>query len=608
MGIQVSTTQEIADLAADTWLMPELQRPLVWKPAEVALLFDSLRAKLPIHQLEMWKLAIGERIAIRSVRAGAVAKGGAVLVIDGQQRATALALMMAKNLPDWCDPKSPQVTRVLQRVAYNVMTADFDVKAKRPKGSGWILARDLFLLDDEDLEQAVTAAMPPGEGPDKVRDAISRSRENRNAIRSRSVSVETTEMDLIQAATVFERHNSAGKRLSQEDILLASIAAYAPGLPTGMVRPFTESFGDELKPEALLKASVRSLITQQQYQAKVEVTSRMTGVDFAQFAPESWAESWKKVEAAWRSVLEYLSQYGVHRSTLPGLNPVIPLVLFHLRWGDGMFRDDRMAALYLLGLRSSRFAKHSTDAHMLDAATILKAPSAEWALWDLKEKILHDYKDDYNTSPDLTADELLTSSLKSSANRDLFYAVWAHRRHYRDWKTGLELTRTKGRTRKRSSAHDVEFHHVVPLAYVKNNCGTNGGTNGTVPAAFIDSFANMALLSATTNNELSDHAPAVALAKMNVDAVRLAEQMWEGAENITTMQQAEEVIRARAERMSAPGEMNWFITTLRDMPAPSPVTPAVVVPVPPGPATPSTEAAGSMVDAFEIDDDLVAVL
>jgi hypothetical protein len=44
------------------------------------------------------------------------------------------------------------------------------------------------------------------------------------------------------------------------------------------------------------------------------------------------------------------------------------------------------------------------------------------------------------------------------------------------------------------------------------------------------------------------------------------------------------------------------------MPAPSPVTPAVVVPVPPGPATPSTEAAGSMVDAFEIDDDLVAVL
>ena len=165
MSIAVLKTKDIADLVGKKkWLMPELQRDLKWTPAAAALLLDSLVRDLSIRQIELWELPTGEKVRLRTTNnkpGSNVAGESALLVIDGQQRATVLSLLLSDQMPDWVTDDDRLALEIRDKVAYNVSTGKFDVKKITGKPhDDWIRVCELMRLSDEDLREVLKKTAP----------------------------------------------------------------------------------------------------------------------------------------------------------------------------------------------------------------------------------------------------------------------------------------------------------------------------------------------------------------------------------------------------------------------------------------------------------------
>ena len=81
--MQYSVSAILGLIAADDFVIPEIQRPFVWKRSQVRDLIDSLYHGYPTGYIITWK-----NPDIRT-KDGATSSGRKIL-IDGQQRITAL--------------------------------------------------------------------------------------------------------------------------------------------------------------------------------------------------------------------------------------------------------------------------------------------------------------------------------------------------------------------------------------------------------------------------------------------------------------------------------------------------------------------------------------
>lgn len=80
---QSAVTQLLADVKSDRIAIPELQRPFVWDSVKVRDLMDSLYKGYPVRYLITWQ-------SVGAKRKGGVVAAHQQILIDGQQRVTAL--------------------------------------------------------------------------------------------------------------------------------------------------------------------------------------------------------------------------------------------------------------------------------------------------------------------------------------------------------------------------------------------------------------------------------------------------------------------------------------------------------------------------------------
>ena len=421
---------------------------------------------------------------------------------------------MGDKLPEWCDEDNERVTKLRSKISYNVENGKFDVRNLSTERDGWILARDLFVLQDRQLKIAIDTALPKNSTSGNGRGFES-AKSIRDEILNFVVSIEVLELSLLAAVEAFERLNAGGKAATDDELLLAGISGQSPGLASNSIRPYAAKVKALLPKGDLTKAVTRTLITEARYQSDLETTSRLTRTNLADITQSVWKPSWAAVEKAWNRVFEYLKTQNIDASILPGSNPLVPLVLFALRFPD-MFGDEHMLELYLLCLRCERFAKHSTDAHEMDVATIFGAADGEEALVTLVKDIFAVYSRDNNgTSPEFTATEMLNYSYKEK-NYALFLSSWAQRESAVDWMTGSTLRYTRVAGKVISTALRTEFHHVCPKKWAKDNGAlfvTKERVRNPGKDQEIDSVANIVLVEDTTNNGYSSKAPGVALAE-----------------------------------------------------------------------------------------------
>ena len=216
--MQYSVSAILGLIEAQQFVIPEIQRPFVWKRSQVRDLIDSLYNGYPTGYIITWK-----NPDVRT-KDGVTANGKHVL-IDGQQRVTALmaAISGIEVLDD--DFHKDRI-----RIAFNPFAADptkrFEVQdASHLKDKRWI--PDIAELFKPDFKQRAFenayAAANEGIDLDELSDTLMKLK----GIANRQIGVIELDhtLDIDEVTEIFIRINSKGTALSQSDFVMSKMAA-----------------------------------------------------------------------------------------------------------------------------------------------------------------------------------------------------------------------------------------------------------------------------------------------------------------------------------------------------------------------------------------------
>ena len=216
--MQYSVNSILGMIDAGQFVIPEIQRPFVWKRKQVRDLIDSLYNGYPTGYIITWK---NPDIKTKD---GGVA-GGKHVLIDGQQRIT--ALMAAISGLEVLDE---DFNKDRVRIAFNPLATDptkrFEVQdASHLKDKKWI--PDISILFKPDFKQRAFensyAAVNEGVDLDEVSEELTKLK----AIANRQIGVIELEhtLDIDEVTEIFIRINSKGTPLSQSDFVMSKMAA-----------------------------------------------------------------------------------------------------------------------------------------------------------------------------------------------------------------------------------------------------------------------------------------------------------------------------------------------------------------------------------------------
>lgn len=216
--MQYSVSSILGMIEAEQFVIPEIQRPFVWKRAQVRDLIDSLYNGYPTGYIITWKNPDVH------TKDGKTSDGKHVL-IDGQQRITALmAAIAGKEVLD------EDFNKDRIKIAFYPLADDpskcFAVQdASHLKDKKWIPDISEVFKSDFDSFEFVTNYCKdnPDVSPKDLNNKISKLR----GIANRQIGVINLDhtLDIDEVTEIFIRINSKGTALSQSDFVMSKMAS-----------------------------------------------------------------------------------------------------------------------------------------------------------------------------------------------------------------------------------------------------------------------------------------------------------------------------------------------------------------------------------------------
>lgn len=199
-------------------VIPEIQRPFVWKATQVRDLIDSLYKGYPVGYL------IVSRSHEMRLKDGSMSKGQRIL-IDGQQRVTALmAAILGRSV------LNNEYKEKFIKIAYNPFADGdenlFEVQDQSHlKSKKWIA--DISVLFDDDFDDYEFIESYCRENPDMDFKTLNKKIKRIVDIKTKDLGIIeiSSELDIDTVTDIFIRINSKGAVLSQADFAMSKIAA-----------------------------------------------------------------------------------------------------------------------------------------------------------------------------------------------------------------------------------------------------------------------------------------------------------------------------------------------------------------------------------------------
>ncbi len=216
--MQYSVSSMLGMINAGEFVIPEIQRPFVWKRSQVRDLIDSLYNGYPTGYIITWKNPDVKN------KEGTVA-GGKHVLIDGQQRIT--ALMAAISGMEVLDE---DFNKDRIKIAFNPMATDtskrFAVQdASHLKDKKWIPDISELFKNDFDVFDFAMKYCEENTGikPNEINKVVNELK----GIANRQIGVIQLdhELDIDEVTEIFIRINSKGTALSQSDFVMSKMAA-----------------------------------------------------------------------------------------------------------------------------------------------------------------------------------------------------------------------------------------------------------------------------------------------------------------------------------------------------------------------------------------------
>ena len=216
--MQYSVNAILGLIEAEDFVIPEIQRPFVWKRSQVRDLIDSLYHGYPTGYIITWK-----NPDVKTKDGGR--SNGKKVLIDGQQRITALmAAISGKEVLD------DDFNKDRIKIAFNPLTSDdskrFAVQdASHLKDKKWI--PDISVLFQPEFDPFDYSISYCEENSDVAPKDVNRAINELKAIANRQIGVIELDhsLDIDEVTEIFIRINSKGTALSQSDFVMSKMAA-----------------------------------------------------------------------------------------------------------------------------------------------------------------------------------------------------------------------------------------------------------------------------------------------------------------------------------------------------------------------------------------------
>jgi hypothetical protein len=213
----IKVKQLIEDYRMGRIVIPEFQREYVWRKSRAPKLVDSLYRGFPISSLLLWQSSEQTRARRRDPRPTRTALMN--WLIDGQQRVITLARTLSgdENIDVVFNPREDEF-----RLA----------NAATRNDKHWFSIAEIW---DDELYRSLRRNLDGSSGADKREEAFEKVR---RILEYEIPLVRMVNHSFRDAVLAFERINTLGVRLKQEDIESANVAARHSGFIADQVAPF----------------------------------------------------------------------------------------------------------------------------------------------------------------------------------------------------------------------------------------------------------------------------------------------------------------------------------------------------------------------------------
>jgi hypothetical protein len=463
---------QIKKLLAGEIVLPDIQRDFVWSGTQIPRLLDSLYQEWPVGSVLLWNTTLDIPTKTAAIVQGSSTTVKPAILLDGQQRLTTLARVMAPE-------RVPAGEKTLD-VRFNPQTREFkNANAVNRKDPYWIPASEI-LREGAQFRELVRPLALPSDQEDAWTDLLSILAQR---VRNYMLPIQTIHEDEYETvAEIFNRVNTGGRRLSKGDLVMGSLAARWRG-----GREVIESFEAELRSiqwginrEVLLR--IMSVLTRNS-------PNHIRLLDLR--SEDEWRDGWDKTERAVRHAVQFVRDDGRVPSRL--LLPteyaiVVPAVLLHDRGGALAAGDAERLSVWIY--LASAFGHYSGSLETTLAADVnaLRRPNT-----DVLEELTRMAQEPRTPGAKLTAEDFRGKTQRSPLLR--LMELRAVQNGAQSWWSHRAVTHdplTKGLS--------VEVHHIFPKAWLKRK--------GLGSHAELDTLANFGFLSKYDNIKISDGDPA----------------------------------------------------------------------------------------------------
>lgn len=484
MAIEQLKVREIVKQAMSKNLdIPEFQRDFVWDPEQVKLFTESLYKDYPVGSFLLWDSSEYQEAKTAE---GAQAS---LWVVDGQQRTTALCLLLGQKPYWWATADDWNYALGRYDVMINLLPETNGVQLEfalpnpiRRQDPRWISVRRILATEKVEhltnLAQEVVKKL--ASAPDQNMELFSKvhARVQRMwQIREQDIPIIKITHEVEDVAEIFARLNQEGTRVREADVILALAAVLNPGWVREQYLPFRNDLEDrgwELDAGIFIRT--------------------MTGIGYGrarliEVPKKFWQQEnrpgvWKQTSEVMANVLLRLAEFGLMSvDLLPSANALIPLFVLHSCWGGSTnYRFGKALRWFLLASRDGRYSGSAITSLNEDVRTISEAADFETALEGLLKRL--------RVESCIPAEEFL-NRYDRKGNRFLRLLVYMvmFRRCARDWIDGTRIGYDKTGS-PITSGFEPQWHHIYPRSLLKRL---------GVPGDDIHTLGNITVLNERTN-------------------------------------------------------------------------------------------------------------
>jgi len=520
-------------------VLPEFQREFTWKRKQTLELIDSLLKEYPIGSLLLWKTK--EVPALKNMP-DFEPDGRVEVLLDGQQRLTALYLLIKGEIPPYYSEKDLESGKDPRNLYYNLETRALGYYKEMEMGSNprWVKASDCFSNNSVKVDKIAAEIAESDTEKFKSYVKLNKNYDDIRGILDKGHSLIYVKEDsnLKHALTVFDRVNSGGTPLGEADIALAHMCSHWADTRRVFKDKLNEleEHGFQFDLTFLIRAMNAVINGRAEYKILHDNTE------------EDLKAGWKVLNVLLDYLINVLKDRAYIYSTddLRTFNVLIP-VLGYLAQNELKFQDDRnlrkllywmYAALYQSRYGGSVDQKLEKDLGCLNSDTPLD---------DLIAVLKEDQGD-----PKVSAQNLDARGVSHP-----FYnmsCILIRSKGGVDWSNGLSLAKPIGQK------YSIERHHIFPRSILTGEGGYDPGKN-LMDSKRVNEIANRVPLTKSGNMDIFYSKPKEYLPKVQHNNPGNLEQfMIPMEEELWNLDRYEEFLRERRKLIA--DSINEFMASL----------------------------------------------